>query len=192
MNRIGRLAGMSNFLDWRNRMIHAVWRQEESLSEEVLAWMSKTYDEFGEISEVEFLELWTMRTFSMARSAFEVIQESVLDETGKSVAGEEFCYVNYLRDPEFGPVGVVRFKSVEVSTPDWAEVLGVVTEGVQEFVMDYYVMVWPVCGLHAFGLHVDYFRETAVWKCNGGLAGGHVIRAIDPSIPAPQPRLSHG
>ncbi|WP_406498472.1 hypothetical protein OG936_28360 [Streptomyces sp. NBC_00846] len=182
VNPIGRLARVSNFLDWRDRMLQAVWRQGESMPEEVLAWMSEVHDEFGEISGEEFCELWTTRTFSMARSAFEVIQKSVLDETGKRVVGEEFSYVNYFRDPEFGPVGVVRFKSAEVSTPDWAEVLGVVAEGVQEFVMDYYVTVWPVCGRHSFGLHVDYFRETAVWKCNGGPAGGHVVRALDSSI----------
>ncbi|MFD4562152.1 hypothetical protein ACFWP5_48975 [Streptomyces sp. NPDC058469] len=144
--------------------------------------MFEVYDEHGEIPGGEFCELWTMRTFSMARSAFEVIAKSVFDETGKKVVGEEFGYVNYFRDPEFGPVGVVRFKSGEVSTPDWAEVLGVVAEGVQEFVMDYYVTVWPVCDRHDFGMHVDYFQETAVWKCNGGLAGGHVVRAVDPSI----------
>ncbi|MFE7933507.1 hypothetical protein ACFU6S_33260 [Streptomyces sp. NPDC057456] len=151
------------------------------MSEEVLTWMSEVHDEFGEISGDEFCELWTTRTFSMARSAFEVIQKSVFDETGKRVVGEEFCYVNYFRDPEFGPVGVVRFKSAEVSTPDWVEVLGVVAEGVQEFVMDYYVTVWPACSRHSFGLHVDYFDETAVWKCNGGPEGGHVVRALDPS-----------
>ncbi|MFD9319710.1 hypothetical protein ACFWDQ_18840 [Streptomyces sp. NPDC060053] len=173
---------MSNFLDWRNRMLQAVWRQGEPISEEVLAWMSEVHDEFGEISGDEFCELWTTRTFSMARSAFEVIQKSVFDETGKRVAGEEFCYVDYSRNLESGPVGVVRFKSAEVSTPDWAEVLGVVAEGVQEFVMDYYVTVWPACSRHSFGLHVDYFDETAVWKCNGGPEGGHVVRALDPSI----------
>ncbi|MFJ9022750.1 hypothetical protein ACIRPU_22675 [Streptomyces sp. NPDC102259] len=151
------------------------------MSEEVLTWMSEVHDEFGEISGDEFCELWTTRTFSMARSALEVIQKSVFDETGKRVDGEEFCYVNYFRDPEFGPAGVVRFKSAEVSTPDWAEVLGVVAEGVQEFVMDYYATVWPACGRHSFGLHVDYFDETAVWKCNGGPEGGHVVRALDPS-----------
>ncbi|MET8169541.1 hypothetical protein ABZT34_35775 [Streptomyces sp. NPDC005329] len=151
------------------------------MSEEVLTWMSEVHDEFGEISGEEFCELWTTRTFSMARSALEVIQKSVFDDTGKRVAGEEFCYVNYFRDPEFGPVGVVRFKSAEVSTPDRVEVLGVVAEGVQEFVMDYYVTVWPACSRHSFGLHVDYFDETAVWKCNGGPEGGHVVRALDPS-----------
>ena len=173
---------MSNFLDWRNRMLQAVWRQEDSLSEEVLAWTSEVYGEFGEISEGEFCELWTTRTFFMTRSAFEVIEKSVFDEIGKRISGEEFCYVNYFRDPEFGPVGVVRFKSVEVSTPDWAEVLGVVAEGVQEFIMDYYATVWPACSRHDFGLHVYYFQEAAVWKCNGGPAGGHVVRPADPSI----------
>ncbi|MEH0419383.1 hypothetical protein [Streptomyces sp. B21-083] len=173
---------MSNFLDWRNRMLQAVWRQGDPISEEVLAWMSELYDEFEKMPETEFCELWTTRTFSMARTAFEVIEKSVFDETGKRVAGEEFDYINYFRDPEFGPVGVVRFKSTEVSTPDWAEVLGVVAEGVQEFVMDYYATVWPVCGRHTFGLHVDYLHEAAVWKCNGGPAGGHVVRAVDPTI----------
>ncbi|MFJ9245379.1 hypothetical protein [Streptomyces sp. NPDC101776] len=173
---------MSDFPDWRNRMLRAVWRQDEDLPEEVLAWMSETYDEFGELPEGEFCELWTTRTFSMARSAFEVIRNSVFDDTEKRIAGEEFCYVNYFRDPDFGPVGVVRFNSVEVSTPDWAEVLGTVAEGVQEFVMDYYVMVWPVCSRHSLGMHVDYFQDTAVWKCGGGLEDGHVARAVDPSI----------
>jgi hypothetical protein len=176
------LATMSNFPDWRDRMLQAVWRQGESFPEEVLAWMSEVHDECGEISEDEFCELWTTRTFSMARSAFEVIEKSVFDETGKKVTGGEFDYVNYFRDPDFGPVGVVRFKSTEVSTPDWAEVLGVVAEGVQEFVMDYYVTVWPVCSRHEFGLHVEYFHEAAVWKCNGGQEGGHVVRAIVPSV----------
>ncbi|MFI6245399.1 hypothetical protein [Streptomyces sp. NPDC051016] len=173
---------MSNFLDWRNRMLQAVWRQGDLIPEEVLAWMSDVYDELGEIPGDEFCDLWTARTFSMARSAFEVIGKSVFDETRKRIFGEDLCYVNYFRDPDFGPVGVVRFKSAEVSTPDWAEVLGVVAEGVQEFVMDYYMTVWPVCDLHDFGLHVDYFQETAVWKCNGGLDGGHVVRTVDPSI----------
>jgi hypothetical protein len=182
MNPIGRPASMSNVLGWRNRMLQAVWRQDDSLPEEVLAWMSEVYDELGEIPEEEFCDLWTTRTFSMAKSAFDVVQKSVFDETGKRVAGGGFCYVNYFRDPEFGPVGVVRFKSVEVSTPDWAEVLGVVAEGVQEFVMDYYLTVWPVCGIHTFGLHVDYVHEAAVWKCKGGLAGGHVLKAVDPSV----------
>ncbi|WP_371548687.1 hypothetical protein [Streptomyces sp. NBC_00554] len=181
-NKNGTNCLMSNFSDWQDRMLRAVWRHGENLSEEVVAWMVELYDEFGEISEDEFCELWTMRTFSMARSAFEVIQMSAFDEIGKRIAGEEFCYINYFRDPEFGPVGVVRFKSVEVSTPDLVEVLGVVAEGVQEFVMNYYVTVWPVCGRHAFGLHVDYFHEAAVWKCNGGVTGGHVVRAVDPSI----------
>lgn len=173
---------MSNFLDWRNRMLQAVWRYEDPMPEEVLTWMSDVYDELGEIPGGEFCELWTARTFSMARSAFKVIEKSVLGETGKSVTGEEFCYINYFRDPDFGPVGEVRFKSVRVSTPDWGEVLGVMAEGVQEFVMDYYFTVWPVCSSHAFGLHVDYFHETPVWKCNGGPADGHVVKAIDPAI----------
>ncbi|MFF9484639.1 hypothetical protein [Streptomyces sp. NPDC014676] len=172
---------MSNFLDWRNRMLRSVWRQEESNSEEVLAWAAEVYGEFGGISADEFCELWTERTFSMSRAAFEMIQKSVFDETGKRVAGDDFCYVNYLRDPEFGPVGVVRFKSGEVSAPDWAEVLGVVAEGVQEFVMDYYSTVWPVCRRHTFGLHLDYVHDVPVWRCRGGAEGGHVVRAVDPS-----------
>ncbi|WP_328484192.1 hypothetical protein OHS71_39940 [Streptomyces sp. NBC_00377] len=179
VNPIGGLAAMSNFPDWRDRMLQAVWRQGESVPEEVLTWMSEVHAEFGEIPEGEFCELWTERTFSMARSAFEVIEKSVFDGTGKRVTGGEFDYVKYYRDPDFGPVGVVRFKSTEVSTPDWAEVLGVVAEGVQEFVMDYYSTVWPVCSLHAFGLHVDYVHDTAVWKCSGGPAGGHVVGALN-------------
>ncbi|MFI0165379.1 hypothetical protein [Streptomyces sp. NPDC017095] len=173
---------MSNFLDWRDRMLQAVWRQNDSLPEQVLAWMSEVYEESGEISGAEFCELWTTRTFSLARSAFEVIRKSVLDDTGKRIVGDEFSYVNYFRDPESGPVGVVRFKSAEVSTPDRTEVLGVVAEGVQEFVMDYYATVWPVCDRHSFGLHVDYLHETAVWKCHAGPAGGHLVRALDPSV----------
>lgn len=173
---------MSNISDWQDRMLRAVWRHGENLSPEVLAWMSELHDEFGEIPDREFCELWTARTFSMARSAFELIERSVEEETGKGVTGEDFCYLNYLRDPELGPVGVVRVKSMEVSTPDREEVLGAVAEGVQEFVMGHYHMVWPVCGQHGRGLHVGYFHETAVWKCMGGTADGHVARAIDPAI----------
>ncbi|UIX34577.1 hypothetical protein [Streptomyces sp. GQFP] len=173
---------MSNFSDWQDRMLRAVWRHGEQLPEEVLTWIAELYGELGEIAEAEFCELWTTRTFSMARSAFETVEKSVFDETGKRISGEEFAYVNYSRDPKYGPVGVVSFNSGEVSTPDWAEVLGVVAEGVQEFVMDYYATVWPTCSSHTFGLHVDYLRETAVWRCNGGPAGGHVVRSIDPAV----------
>ncbi|MEU3185137.1 hypothetical protein ABZ707_13185 [Streptomyces sp. NPDC006923] len=173
---------MSNFSDWQDRMLRAVRRQEESASEEVLAWMSDLYDEFGEMPERGFCEFWTLRTFAMARTAFEMIGRSVEEETGKGVTGQEFCYIDYLRDPDLGPVGVVRVKSMEVSTPDWGEVLGVMAEGVQEFVMSHYRLVWPVCGDHDCGLHVGYIHETAVWRCKGGITGGHVERAIDPAV----------
>lgn len=171
-----------NFPDWQDRMLRAVWRHGENLPEEVRAWISELYEESGEIPETEFCELWTERTFSMARSAFEVVSRSTEEDTGKRVTGEEFDYINYLRDPELGPIGVVRIKSTEVSTPDWVEVLGAMTEGVQEFVMSHYGMVWPVCIEHGRGLHVGYSHETAVWECKGGIAGGHTVRAIDPAI----------
>lgn len=119
---------MSNISDWQDRMLRAIWRHGENLSQEVLAWMAELHDEFGEIPDREFSELWTARTFSMARSAFELIEKSVKEETGKEVTGESFCYLDYLREPELGPVGVVRIKSMEVSTPDGAEVLGAVAE----------------------------------------------------------------
>lgn len=179
-------ARMSKFSDWQDRMLRAVWRHGENLPEAVLAWMSELYDEFGEMSESEFCESWTARTFSMARSAFELISRSVEEEAGKSVAGEELCYIDYLRDPELGPVGVVRIKSTEVSTPDWGEILGAMAEGVQEFIMSHYCVVWPVCGDHDRGLHVDYFHDAAVWKCKGGAAGGHVVRAIDAPPAGPE------
>ena len=118
----------------------------------------------------------------MANLAFGIVGGSVEGETGKKVTGEDFCYIDYLRDPELGPVGVVRVKSMEVSTPDWGEILCVMAEGVQEFIMSHYYTVWPVCGDHGCGLHAGYFHETAVWECKGGLAGGHVVRAIDPAI----------
>ncbi|MFE9765976.1 hypothetical protein ACFYPC_15860 [Streptomyces sp. NPDC005808] len=144
--------------------------------------MSELYGEFGGIPEREFCELWTERTFSLARSAFRLVSASVEGEIGKRVDGEEFCYIDYFRDPEFGPVGVVRIKSTEVSTPDWTDVLGVMAEGVQEFVMGHYRMVWPVCGQHGLGLHVGYLQEAAVWKCKGEGSGGHVVRAIDSAV----------
>ncbi|KMS79006.1 hypothetical protein ACH49_13860 [Streptomyces leeuwenhoekii] len=184
---------MANFSDWQDRMLRAVWRQGENLPEEVLVWMSELYDEFGDMPESEFCELWTARTFCMARAAFEVIGRSAEEETGKEVTGEEFCYIDYSRDPEQGPVGVVRIKSVEVSTPDRAEVAGAVAEGLQEFIMSHYRVVWPVCGRHGHGLHVGYARESAVWKCEGGDGGGHVVRAIDPAPPqAPGQSPSRG
>ncbi|MES9506919.1 hypothetical protein ABWJ92_10985 [Streptomyces sp. NPDC000609] len=143
--------------------------------------MSELYGELGEISEPEFCESWTARTFCMARSAFEVVARSAVEETGKAATGDEFCYIEYLRDPDLGPVGVVRIKSAEVSTPDWVEVLGAVAEGVQEFMMSHHRVVWPICGDHSLGLHAGYFHETAVWKCTGGTAEGHVVRVIDPA-----------
>ncbi|MEU3612806.1 hypothetical protein ABZ725_10915 [Streptomyces sp. NPDC006872] len=173
---------MSNFSDWQDRMLRAVWRHGENIPEEVLAWMSELHGKSGEIPEMEFRELWTARTFSMARTAFEVIRRSAEGETGKKVTGEEFSYIDYLHDPELGPVGTVRIKSAEVSTPDWGDVLGVMAEGVQEFIMSHYQMVWPVCDHHGRGLHTDYFHETAVWKCTAGISDGHVVRAIDPAV----------
>ncbi|MFD3590634.1 hypothetical protein [Streptomyces sp. NPDC058683] len=175
-------ARMSNFSDWQDRMLRAVWRHGEQLPEGVLTWMSELYGELGEISQTEFCESWTARTFSTARSAFEVVVRSAEEETGKAATGDEFCYIDYLRDPDLGPVGVVRIKSAEVSTPDWVEVLGAVAEGVQEFVMSHHRVAWPICGDHGRGLHVGYFHETAVWKCTGGTAEGHVVRAIDPAV----------
>ncbi|MFF5563742.1 hypothetical protein ACFY7Z_16830 [Streptomyces sp. NPDC012623] len=163
-------------------MLRAVWRQEEGTPEAVLKWMSDMYGESGEVAEMEFCELWTARTFSMAKTAFEMIGRSVEEETGKEVAGKEFCYIDYLRDSDLGPVGVVRVKSMEVSTPDWGEVLGVMAEGMQEFVMSHYRVVWPVCADHKCGLHVGFFHETAVWTCKAGITSGHVVRAIDPAV----------
>jgi hypothetical protein len=170
-----------NFPDWQDRMLRAVWRHGEDLSEEVRAWMSELYEEFGEIPETEFCELWTERTFSMARSAFEAVSRSAEEDTGKRTTGEELDYIDYLRDPELGPVGVVRIKSTEVSTPDRAEVLGVMAEGLQEFIMSHHHTVWPVCDEHGRGLHVGYSHETAVWECKGGATGGHTARVIDPA-----------
>ncbi|MEU4653840.1 hypothetical protein AB0G32_07845 [Streptomyces sp. NPDC023723] len=172
---------MSNFSDWQNRMLRAVWRHGEPLPETVTAWMSELYGGYGEMPEAKFCESWTARTFSMSRSALEVVSRSVEEDTGKAVTGDEVCYVDYLRDPDLGPVGVVRIKSAEVSMPDWAEVLGAVAEGVQEFVMSHHRVAWPVCDQHGRGLHVTYFHETAVCECTGGTAGGHVVRAIDPA-----------
>ncbi|GAA3127777.1 hypothetical protein [Streptomyces echinatus] len=80
----------------------------------------------------------------MARSAFETVTRSAEQDTGKAVTGEDFCYTDYVRDPDLGPVGVVHIKSAEVSTPDSAEVLGAVAEGVQEFVMSHHRVTWPV------------------------------------------------
>ncbi|MFJ3786321.1 hypothetical protein [Streptomyces sp. NPDC090093] len=173
---------MSNFSDWQDRMLRAVWRHGEKLPEQVLTWMTELYDERGEIPESEFCESWTARTFSMARSAFETVIKSAEQDTGKAAAGDDFSYIDYTRDPEMGPVGVVHIKSAEVSTPDSAEVLGAVAEGVQEFVMSHHRVTWPVCGEHDRGLHVGYFHETPVWTCTGGTTEGHVVRAIDPAI----------
>ncbi|MGI5398113.1 hypothetical protein ACQEVG_01375 [Streptomyces sp. CA-135486] len=175
-------AMMSNFSDWQDRMLRAVWRQGEQLPEEVLSWMAELYGERGEIPESEFCESWTARTFSMARSAFETVTRSAEQDTGKAATGDDFCYLDYVRDPDLGPVGVVHIKSAEVSTPDSAEVLGAVAEGVQEFVMSHHRVTWPVCGEHDRGMHVGYFHETAVWKCAGGTTDGHVVRAIDPAV----------
>ncbi|MFD9874587.1 hypothetical protein [[Kitasatospora] papulosa] len=172
---------MANFADWQDRMLRAAWRHGDDLPVEVLEWISELYGEVGEISEEVFCELWTARTFSMARAAFQVIKKSVEGEIGKKVTGEEYCYIDYVRDPDIGPVGVVRIKSVEVSTPDWEEILGTMAEGVQEFVMSHYRIVWPVCENHRKGLHVGYFRGISVWRCREGRAGGHVVRAIDPA-----------
>ncbi|MFQ6148159.1 hypothetical protein ACLMNJ_34700 [Streptomyces seoulensis] len=175
-------ATMSNFSDWQDRMLRAVWRHGEQLPEEVLTWMAELYDEHGEVPEPEFCDLWTTRTFALARSAFETVTRSAEQDTGKAATGDDFRYIDYVRDPDLGPVGVVHIKSAEVSTPDSAEVLGAVAEGVQEFVMSHHRVTWPVCGEHDRGLHVGYFHETAVWKCTGGIAKGHVVRAIDPAV----------
>ncbi|MFJ1732903.1 hypothetical protein [Streptomyces sp. NPDC088254] len=174
-------AMMSKFSDWQDRMLRAVWLHGEQLPEEVLTWMAELYGERGEIPESEFCESWTARTFSMARSAFETVTKSAEQDTGKAATGD-FCYIDYVRDPDLGPVGVVHIKSAEVSTPDSTEVLGAVAEGVQEFVMSHHRVTWPVRSEHDRGLHVGYFHETAVWKCTGGTTDGHVVRAIDPAV----------
>lgn len=173
---------MSNSSDWQDRMLRAVWRHGEQLPGEVLTWMAELYGERGEIPESEFCESWTARTFSMARSAFETVTKSAEQDTGKTATGDEFCYIEYVRDPDLGPVGVVHIKSAEVSTPDSAGALGAVAEGVQEFVMSHHRVTWPVCGEHGRGLHVGYFHETAVWKCAGATTDGHVVSAIDPAV----------
>ncbi|MFE2260634.1 hypothetical protein [Streptomyces griseosporeus] len=175
-------ATMSNFSDWQDRMLRAVWRHGDQLPEEVLTWMAALYDEHGEVPESEFCELWTTRTFTLARSAFETVTRSAEQDTGKPATGDDFSYIDYARDPDLGPVGVVHIKSAEVSTPDPAEVLGAVAEGVQEFIMSHYRVTWPVCPEHDRGLHVAYARETAVWRCAGGTGDGHVVRAIDPAV----------
>ncbi|MFF9280808.1 hypothetical protein [Streptomyces griseosporeus] len=175
-------ATMSNFSDWQDRMLRAVWRHGEHLPEEVLTWMHELYDERGEIPEPEFCDLWTDRTFSMARSAFETVTSSAEQATGKPATGDDFSYIDYTRDPALGPVGVVHIKSSEVSTPDPAEVLAAVAEGVQEFIMTHHQVPWPVCDEHDRGLHVAYFHETVVWKCTGGPGDGHVVRAIAPAV----------
>ncbi|MFE7514227.1 hypothetical protein ACFU8I_23815 [Streptomyces sp. NPDC057540] len=175
---------MSNLPDWQDRMLRAVWRHGEQLPEEVLTWMAELYRERGEIPESEFCDSWTERTFSMARSAFETVTGSVEQDTGKATTGDDYDYISYTRDPEQDPVGVVRIKSAEVSTPDAAEVLCAVAEGVQEFVMSHHRVTWPVCGEHGRGLHVDHVHETPVWTCTGGSTDGHVVRAIDPAAQA--------
>ncbi|WP_158677732.1 hypothetical protein [Streptomyces sp. SPB074] len=172
---------MANFADWRDRMLRAVWRQGDDLPEEVSDWMSELYEEIGAISEENFCELWTSRTFSMARAAFQVVKDSAEEETRKKITGEEYCYIDYMIDPETGPVGVVRIKSEEVSTPDWEEILGTMAEGVQEFIMSHYRIVWPICETHRSGLHVGYFHGLSVWNCREGATGGHVVKAINPA-----------
>ncbi|MFI0539050.1 hypothetical protein ACH3VS_09230 [Streptomyces sp. WSLK1-3] len=172
---------MPGFPEWQGRMLRAVWWDGEQLPQEVVTWMSELYGELGGIPEDEFCASWTARTFSMARSAFEVVVRAAERETGKAATGDEFCYLDYVRDPDLGPVGVVRIKSSEVSTPDRAGVLGAVADGVQEFMMSHHRVTWPVCGDHGRGLHVGYVHETAVWNCAGGAAEGHVVRAIDRS-----------
>ncbi|MFF9839228.1 hypothetical protein [Streptomyces sp. NPDC013740] len=172
----------SNYSDWQDRMLRAVWRHGEQLSEEVLTWMAELYGERGAIPEAEFCDSWTARTFSMARSAFETVSKSVNQDIGKATTGDDFTYLTYVRDPEMGPIGVVHIKSAEVSTPDPADVLCAMAEGVQEFVMTHYLVTWPVCGEHRRGLHVDYVHETPVWTCTGGTKDGHVVRAIDPAV----------
>ncbi|MEU8763713.1 hypothetical protein [Streptomyces sp. NPDC048659] len=173
---------MSNFLEWQDRMLRAVWRDGDRIPEEVSTWMGELYDERGGIPESEFRDSWTSRTFSMAWSAFKLVRESAEQDAGRATTGDDFSYIDYIRDPEMGPVGVVRIKSAEVSTPEWAEVLCAVAEGVQEFVMSHHRVTWPVCGEHGRGLHVDYLFDTAVWRCAGGATDGHVVRAIDPAV----------
>ncbi|MFF1444605.1 hypothetical protein [Streptomyces sp. NPDC058295] len=174
---------MSSFSDWQDRMLRSVWRHGDNLPDEVLEWMAELYNESGEVTQEAFCDLWTARTFSMARAAFEVIRRSVESEMEKAITGEDFCYIDYLRDQDFGPVGRVRIKSAEVSTPDRQEVLSAMAEGVQEFVMGHYGVVWPVCDRHGFGLHVDFLHDTAVWHCAGESSDGHTVRAVDPAVP---------
>lgn len=48
----------------------------------------------------------------MARAAFQVIKKSAEEGTGKKTTGEEYCYIDYARDPEIGPAHPPRAAGV--------------------------------------------------------------------------------